>query len=75
MDRTEAGNLIQSIDKKTLATAKALITSLLPAMKGGKWDTMPASKKIVLLVAIALKYGERRGNHDKGKTAAEADTV
>lgn len=72
MDRKEAEKLIQGIDRQTIATAKALTTSLLSAMKGGKWDTVTTANKIVLLVAIALKYGEGRGNNDKTKPTGEA---
>ena len=69
MDRKEARELISSINQGTLAAAKALITALLPAMKGGKWDTLPTSHKVIYLVAIAIKYGERRGRNDKEPAA------
>lgn len=60
MNKTEADKLLHSIDKATLAEAKDLMTELLPAMKGGKWDTLTANQKICILVAIALKHGEGR---------------
>lgn len=69
MDRKEAEKLIQGIDRQTIATAKALTTSLLSAMKGGKWDTVTTANKIVLLVAIAIRYGE--GRAENGKTETE----
>lgn len=69
MDRKEAEKLIQGIDRQTIATAKALTTSLLSAMKGGKWDTVTTANKIVLLVAIAIRYGE--GMAENGKTETE----
>lgn len=69
MDKLEALQLIQSIDSRTLATAKALMTTLLNAMKGGRWDEMTTGKKILLIVAIAIKYGERRGTNGKKEPA------
>ena len=65
MDRKEAEKLIQGIDRQTIATAKALTTSILSAMKGGKWDTVTTANKIVLLVAIAIRYGEGRAKDGK----------
>ena len=74
MDKKEAEKLIQGIDRQTIATAKALTTSLLSAMKGGKWDTVTTANKIVLLVTIAIRYGEGRRAKD-GKETENTDKL
>ena len=74
MDRKEAEKLIQGIDRQTIATAKALTTSLLSAMKGGKWDTVTTANKIILLVAIAIRYGEE-GRAKNGKETENTDKL
>ena len=61
MNKKEADDLLHSVDKQTLDTAKKLMLRLLPAMKGGKWDTMSQPQKVCILVAIALQYGRRQG--------------
>ena len=73
MDRKEAEKLIQGIDRQTIATAKAMTTSLLSAMKGGKWDTVTTANKIVLLVAIAIRYG--KGRAENGKETENTDKL
>lgn len=73
MDRKEAEKLIQGIDRQTIATAKALTTSILSTMKGGKWDTVTTANKIILLVAIAIRYGE--GRAENGKETENTDKL
>lgn len=71
MNKAKADDLLHSVDDKTLAAAKALMTKLLPAMKGGKWDTLKQVQKICILVAIAIKYGERRARHEQTEPATK----
>lgn len=61
MEKKEADDLLHSVDKETLNTAKKLMLRLLPAMKGGKWDTMSDPQKVCIVVAIAIQYGRRQG--------------
>lgn len=71
MNETEANKLLHSIDGQTMQAAKDLMTKFLPAMKGGKWDTLTTNQKICVLVAFALKLGEKKGATNE-KNRAEA---
>lgn len=71
MNKAEAEELLHSVDNKTLEAAKALMTKLLPAMKGGKWDALTPNQRICILVGIAIKYGERRGSHGTAGRSTE----
>lgn len=68
MNKKEADDLLHSVNKETLDTAKKLMLKLLPAMKGGKWDAMSQPQKVCIVVAIALEYGRRQG---AGEATAE----
>lgn len=73
MNKAKADDLLHSVDNKTLAAAKELMTKLLPAMKGGKWDTMTQIQKICVLVAIAIRYGERRAKHETAGSGTQGN--
>ena len=75
MNKREADSLLHSVDHNTLEAAKSLMKQLLPAMKGGKWDTLTMNQKICILTAIAIKYGERRGANGETEPAGKETTV
>lgn len=60
MSKSEADKLLHSVDHETLAEARNLTTTLLPAMRGGKWEPLTRNQKICILAAVAIKYGERK---------------
>lgn len=73
MNKAEADSLLHSIDNATMETAKDLMKRLLPAMKGGKWDAMTQIQKVCVLVAIAIRYGERRARHETAGSGTQGN--
>ena len=61
MDRTEIDSLIKSVSEHgTLATAKEFFQNLQSVLTGEKFSGLPANKKLLLTVALAIEYGRKK---------------
>ena len=70
MDRTEIDSLIKSVSEHgTLATAKEFFQNLQSVLTGEKFSGLPANKKLLLTVALAIEYGRKKAAAEKQDTA------